>query len=227
MSTPITDHIKQAKDRLREQYKSNPELNYIIEIIGTEIQETEDLFNDMMVSRTLNGSYGKQLDLLGGIVGRARIPGQDDETYRLLIKAKIGENISEGEPESVLSFWKTLTSATMVLIRDGFFAEIGLAADVDFTQDQVNQYMKDLRSVVAAGVRVDGIESFDPSEPFAFNGGSSGRGFGSIYDASAGGKLAKVMRQNDRKFSFYGTDPNTSGFGTVYDPIVGGTLVGL
>lgn len=227
MITQILDHITRAKDRLREQYKENPEVNYILDGIGAGIQQEEDMFNDMMVSRTLDGSFGKQLDLLGTIVGLARVPGQDDETYRALIKAKIGQNVSEGEPESVLSFWKTLTNATKIGIRDGTFGEIALSANLDFTQTQVNKFMKDLRAVVAAGVRVDGIESFDDTEAFTFQGALAGLGFGSDTNPAAGGKFATVSRQNDVKFTFAGTSVNSGGFGSVYDPIIGGVWAGI
>ena len=227
MITQITDHIQRALDRLREQYKENPGVNSLIEIFATKVQEEEDLFQSYEEGRALATAVGVQLDLMGTIVGLARVPGQSDDVYRQLLYAKIGENVSDGEPESVLAFWKVLTGASMALIRDGSFGEIGLSANLDFTQDQVNKFMKDLRSVVAAGVRVDGIESFDPVEPFSFNGALPGNGFGSVYDGLVGGKFATVLRQNDRKFAFTGIDPNTSGYGSVYDPIVGGVLVGL
>ena len=227
MIAQITDHIERAKKQLLTQYKEKLGIGYLIESFVDQIQQLENVFVTLSVERAVDVAVGVQLDRIGVIVGIERVPGQSDTDYRLAIKIRIGQNLSEGEPESVIQTFRTLTGAVLVILNDGYHAEIDLACELDFTQDQVNQYIYEIKKVVAAGVRVSGLISFDDVEPFAFAGTMIGAGFGSDTNPTAGGKFAYIQRQNDKKFAFDGTNPQNSGFGTVFDPIVGGVFVSV
>jgi len=227
MIPTINDHIEKAKDRLLTQYREKQRVGWVIEAVVNEIQNLENVFALLATDRTLDVSAGVQLDRIGVIVGLSRVPGQSDADYRQALKVKIGQNISEGEPESVIQTFRTLTGATLVILNDGAYAELSLMANLQFTQEQINVLHREMKKVIAAGVRIDGIGSFDATEPFAFAGSLPGRGFGDTLDPLAGGKFATVKRQNDKKFAFDGFNPDNSGFGTVFDPIVGGLFISL
>ncbi len=226
MITSINDHIQRAKDRLMSQYKDKPNLGFVVESLVEQIQDLEDVFVDLCTSRTIDLSAGTQLDLLGSIVGISREPGQLDDDYRLAIKVRIGQNISEGEPESIISSFRTLTGAALVILNDGYFAEVSISSELNFTQSQVDDLVREMKKVIAAGVRLSGIGSFgDPSDSFAFAGNLPGKGFGTEADNTVGGKFSTFKPSREKQFAFDGPSPNNSGFGTVYDPLIGGVMI--
>lgn len=225
MITPISDHVERAKQLLLSQYKEVESLGWILESGINQIQYLEDMFVALVTNRAIDTAIGIQLDRLGNIVGIPRIPGQSDESYRFAIRIKIGQNISEGEPESVINAFRTITGASMVYLSDGLHAEIYLSGDIDFTQEQVNTIFREMKKVIAAGVRLGGVGSFDPTEPFTFAGIQAGLGFGTESDPTIGGKLAQMQVRNDIKFAFEGLNPNNGGMGTVYDPLIGGVFI--
>ena len=59
--------------------------------------------------RVVGVAVGAQLDVLGRIVGEARL-GDPDANYRLRIKAGILLNVSSGTPEELLAIFRLLTS---------------------------------------------------------------------------------------------------------------------
>lgn len=223
----ITDHIERAKLRLLEQYKRKPNLAAFIESILGPIQDIENVLGDLETDRWLDTAVGAQLDQLGTIIGIARVTGQSDDDYRVALKSKIVENTSQGEPERVIAIYQILVGAALVFLDDGAFANVGLMSEVDLSdQDMINLIYRRVEQVIAAGVRLDYIGSFDETEPFAFAGSLVGKGFGSLTDAGAGGKMAIIYINKNKKFSFAGTAINDGGFGSLEDPLVGGVMVG-
>jgi hypothetical protein len=226
MITLITNHASQALERLREQYKNKPQLIALINSWHGQIQELEEVLFGLTTSRSIETSIGYQLDLLGQLLNKSR-EGRSDEEYRIVLLAKVAQNISRGTPEDVIGVFKILTSSSQVQLSDGYNGEVYLLADHTLTQDQINTILREMDSVVPAGVRVNALGSFDPDDSFAYAGTDVAKGFSSIYDLSKGGKLATIRRGNEKKFAFDGSNTSLSGFGSVYDSDLGGTLVAL
>lgn len=224
MITEILDHVDQAKARLIQQYKNKPRIGAIIEAFIEEIQEIESMFKDLNLNRSLETATGNTLDRLGDIVGVARSPGQSDSEYRISIKAKISQNISQGEPERLISTFQLLKGAALVLLQENYPAAIHIGTPVPIAdQDEANMLMEIMERTAAAGVRIEGLISFDPGEPFAFDGALPGFGFGDDTNPLAGGKLA-FLWEPTIDFAFDGDDPNAGGFGHIQDSLVGGVL---
>lgn len=223
MITIITDHIQQAKDRLREQYKNSENILALIESWTGQIQELEEILFQLTTDRSIFTAIGIQLDLLGQLLNKPR-EGRSDTDYRIVLLAKVAQNISQGTPEELINAFKVLSSSTKVYLSDDHNGEVYLLADHVLTQEQVNMILREMYSVVCAGVRIQGLGSFDPLDSFAFDGVDVARGFGSVYDLAKGGKFATLILPNDKKFAFNGTNDSQSGFGSVYDSDVGGVF---
>jgi hypothetical protein len=163
-----------------------------------------------------------QLDGLGAIVGIDRM-GLDDDTYRVRIKARVLINISEGEPEIVMSIYRMLTGGTTSQIFESFPATVELFSDGVIPPGQEDLFASLVQSALAAGVRLGAMGYYDSENPFSFAGDVSpaGNGFGSIYDANAGGRFAGLYWFGPL-FGYDGTTPGIGGFGTVYNPAIGG-----
>ncbi len=232
MSTPsvINNHIQQALDRLLEQYRNKPGIEGIIEALGFQIQAMEDALQDVYDKTDVQTAFGATLDLVGTIVGQDRL-GFDDDFYRSLILAKIGENVSQGDIERVIEITKLLTGATLVYLQEYYPAGFGLSMDVDVDPTLINFFYERLDRVDPVAVRLEALICFDANEAFAFEGGpGSALGFGSTTNISLGGLFAKLHIRTKPEFAFEGASPDADayeGFGTIQDVLVGGLFEGL
>ncbi len=223
MITLISNHIEQAKDRLREQYKGKPTIEALITAWVGQIQELEQILIDLSTQRSIDTAAGIQLDLIGELLNKPR-NGRSDVDYRILLLAKVAQNISRGTPEDVIAVFKILTSSALVQLGDGHKGEIYLLADHALTQSEVNFILQEMLYVDSAAVRIQGVGSFDPDDSFAMNGTNLAKGFGSIYDVTKGGKFATIKLRNDIKFAFFGANDSQGGFSSIYDNQIGGSF---
>ncbi len=132
-------------------------------------------------------------------------------------------NVSQGEPERLISTFQLLLGAGLVLLQELPPAGVALSSSVTFAdQDEVDAALAILEAVAPAGVRVQYIGVFDETEPFAMAGGLSGLGFSSTATPLVGGKFATIEQRNTF-FSFAGSsETKNEGFGTTEDTLVGG-----
>lgn len=222
MITEILTHIQDAKKRLIQQYKGKPNTESLLEAFVQEFQNLESLGKQLNEMRSVNTATGNTLDRLGSVVGQRRLPGQSDDDYRVLVKSKISQNVSQGEPERLIEVYKTLNTTTLVILEENFPASVSFESDHVFAdQAEVNMLLEILEKTAAAAVRIEFLVQFDTGEPFAFAGTLSGLGFGTTADAAVGGKLSKVWSYL-QPFSFAGDNPRDRGFGSIRDPLVGG-----
>jgi hypothetical protein len=74
-------------------------------------------------------AFGVQLDVLGVILGQSRQvafqptgganPILDDDTYRLLLQARIQQNHWNGQIDSLIAIWQSLFSGGTLIVNDG------------------------------------------------------------------------------------------------------------
>ena len=230
--TAINTHIEDAKKRLVEQYKEKPNLAGIIDAESRQYQDMEDVINDMLLNQSqfVDNAVGEQLDLFGTIVDQDR-QGFDDDFYRILLKFKIGQNISRGEPERIISTMLLIVQAGLVIYQNLGNGNIGLSIDTTIDPSLLNFIFTNMQRVVTAGVRINFIATFDPDESFSFDGiGPIGLGFSSLAAPLTGGKLAFLNTDTTNKFAFdsiAGIESSDLGFGTLADPLAGGAMLGL
>ena len=195
MIAKITDHIDAAKRRLLQQYKDSPRVASLIEILfGRQVQEIEDAAHQFYGRLDIDNAQGAQLDRIGTIVGLTRI-GWEDNLFRILLKAKIGKNVSHGRLEDVISVWRLLAQANEVQVVETYPAQIDLYSDTPIDAS-IAAFVRDLmQDVVAAGVRVDFLAIiYSSSNAFGFDGTDPNvNGFGDEGDPGVGGEFAYIQ----------------------------------
>jgi len=224
----IDSHVLDAIDRLIEQYRESEDLHKIIEAFVQQIQFLEDAAFDFKDRLDPNEIEGKLLDRFGTIVVQDRL-GLEDDFYRLLLLAKIGTNVSEGESERIITVFKLLTRGTHVQLMNLGGGEISISTDGTLDEKFINFVFAQMEKTVAAAVRINEFVFHDADAPFSFDGPNvsvPSAGFGTVADANVGGKFA-YLRRFFTTFAFDGDDISSSGFGSIQDPIVGGGFVTL
>lgn len=232
MITQLLTITTDAINRLAEQYKQSDNIKVIVTALVDQWQDFEDAIYQMDRDQFLDNAEGTQLDSFGTIVDLGR-QGFDDDFYRTLLRVKIGQNVSRGEPFRIINILKLLTGATLVQYQNLGDGKILLAMDTTIPAGQVDLFYANMQRVVLAGVRIDHIVSFDPDESFSFDGtGPIGLGFSSLGAPTTGGQFAFLNRRTTPVFAFDSSaapqfDPGAEGFGSVLDPIAGGLFQGL
>lgn len=223
----ITTHEEDAKNALLSQYRGLPNIEALVGIFAKQVQAVEDVLCDLFELRKIDNAFGGTLDNLGIVVGQDR-QGFSDTFYRNLLKAKIGENTSQGDIDKIIDIAKLLTGADLVHLDEYCQQSFSLSVDVDIDPTLVNFFYERLNRVDMAGVRFENLICFDPAEGFAFAGGpGTADGFGDLNDANEGGVFAKVHNRTQPAFSFAaqsGVDDGDEGFGDVRDSYAGGIL---
>jgi len=129
---------------------------------GNQIQILENTARKFLFNISIDRSEGVQLDNMGVIVNQSRL-GYNDEYYRILLKVKIGINVSEGEIERILTLWKLLSGSENFHLKEYFPAKIKLETD-EYLGDDVFIFMKTVANqALAGGVGIDTILVIDPT----------------------------------------------------------------
>lgn len=227
----VTDRSDQAIKLLLEQYKGQPFIEGMIRCFVDQIQELENAYCDMLAKRTIDGAEGDILDEMGTIVVQDRL-GFLDDFYRNLLKAKVGENTSQGEIEKIIQITQILSDATLIHLQEWFPAGIGLSLNTDIDSSLIDFFYQRLNRIEVATVRLEALICFDDTEAFAFDGspGDNTAGFGDSTAPLVGGKIAELHPRTEPAFSFAaqaGVTDGDEGLGTIEDPLVGGIFRGL
>jgi hypothetical protein len=135
----------------------------MIAMFGNQTQDFENAARKLLYNISIDKSEGVQLDNIGTIVNQSRL-GYNDTYYRILLKVKIGVNISEGEIERILTLWKLLAGTDNVKLIELFPAKIKLETD-EYLGDDIFIFMKEFASLaLAGGVGIDTIIVTDPTK---------------------------------------------------------------
>jgi hypothetical protein len=110
------------------EYKLSSNFNLWIDAVLNILNDITTCLLLMDYNFDLDYAVGVQLTTLGAIVGVSRtVPFQpsggvspilDDDTYRLLIRATIGNNHWDGNIDSLYPIWKTLFPGGTIVIQD-------------------------------------------------------------------------------------------------------------
>lgn len=97
----VTNHVERGLSRLIEQFKGKPRLEAWISSYLEEVQELSTAAWQVLVLRLIDDSTGEQLTVLGQLVGQPRTV-EDDDRFRVLVRARIAVNQSRGRWDDVL-----------------------------------------------------------------------------------------------------------------------------
>ena len=141
--------IDKYLDNITSQHRDKPKfiawLSSSLNIIDHAYIMTKNMDNDF----DLDNAIGKQLDILGQIIGRKRTltfqplnghnPVLDDETYKLVLKAKVPMNMWDGKIESAYEIWNNIFNDIGLQLQDN--QDMSLTA---YITGYVNQIRQDL-----------------------------------------------------------------------------------
>lgn len=147
--------------------------NLMISLFGNQIQSLEDAMRTMYYKLNIDSMEGEGLDQIGTIVNQERL-GNDDAFYKLMLKVKIGVNVSTGGIEQILTLWKLLAGTANVALIEFVPAKIRLETDT-YLADAVFIFLKSaLAAAVAGGVAIDIIVNDSDRFGFSPNRGNFG-----------------------------------------------------
>jgi hypothetical protein len=128
----VTNFSVNAKARLMEQDKGRLRVPELINAFASEIQEVENAMSDVYTKCGIYTANNTQLDVVGAIVGEARV-GRSDEVYRIAIIARIKLNIGAGEPNTIIDAIKQWMNPTVVDFSEPYPAYFSV-----FIQSSIN-----------------------------------------------------------------------------------------
>lgn len=215
----------QAVDLLIQQYKDKPVIEAIVRSYARRCQELEHAAWDVINSRLLGEVYvlfprnnprtceeiadtstaeegiikltatGVRLDLVGKIVGEARL-GRSDADYEVGIKIRIAINRSNGRSDDLIEICALAGPLEKVTYSDGDLFSWQIEV---YEFENVVYLAKGLGKAKAAGSKGNLIYSFAPVAQALRLSSTYGSviptplGFSSVYGGATGGKLAGVL----------------------------------
>ena len=114
----MVDFITAMKADLVEQFKGKPNIEALVEVIGIELQQVADFYEQLRTERALDHAVGKQLDGVGDIVVMTRkeagqlagdpIPFDviEDDVYRQYLIYKILKNTCDCTYPDIIKAFK-------------------------------------------------------------------------------------------------------------------------
>ncbi len=105
MSDPIkidevADWIVRLRGKLFTRFRGKTTWEQWVQLLGRQFQDLEEATQSILLLMDIDNCPGRNLDVVGRIVGQPRL-GNDDDTYRLYLKARIAANKSTGSPEDI------------------------------------------------------------------------------------------------------------------------------
>lgn len=100
----VADWVARLRTRLYTQFREKPKIWQIVSTtLAPQFQELEDAFQQLTTLRSIELSEGAQLDVLGRIVGQVRGAAPTDADYRMMLRARILANRSNGTVPELLA----------------------------------------------------------------------------------------------------------------------------
>lgn len=128
---------------LTSQYKTRPKLTAWLKVLLEHGLEYYSTLEEFLNAWDLDDAVGAQLDVIGRIVGVDRLltfnpadgsdPLMDDDTYRIVIKAKIIKNYWKGTLPELYEAWNVLFPNFTIQIQDGMDMTFTVVIMGDFT----------------------------------------------------------------------------------------------
>lgn len=190
----VSDRVERAKSFLLSQFKDSPNINALVDVLVTELQELENVLNDLQDVKTLEGSYGTWLNLIGQELKVDR-GNYNDQDYKTAIKIAMAKKTSSATAEDILFIVQLLTNDDDVRLENNYPYLMELTGFLFCLADS-QEGLDSLADLFPVSTRVRLIQQYGKSFKF----GTAGRGFGS---GSTLNNLAyyKYGNTNDPRFT--------------------------
>lgn len=120
-----------------------PKFMALLRLLLKKFDDVSQCLVSMDTAYDLDSAVGVQLDALGTVVGAARTVGfqpsdsvspvLDDDTYRIYIKAKIGQNQWDGTILSLYPLWQQLFPDGTIVVEDNQDMTVNITVTGAFT----------------------------------------------------------------------------------------------
>lgn len=167
----VNDLISKLPDSLNGHFGKN--IRKLCQFLASSFTEMEDLFNQIQAYRSIDKAEGVALDRLGEKYGKKRGTA-DDAFYRIMIKAVVASHKGDATVNGILrairdtldvpikgvkiqdlrQYFNTGQEPLAIKITNIQFSNLDDAKKIRIIQEQI-------KSIVAAGVRVASIEFTD------------------------------------------------------------------
>lgn len=198
--------------RLTDTYTKNEDSNIgkVLLLLSEQIDDLNESFVAIENYRDLNQASGTTLDLIGKAIGQPRGKATD-EVYRILLRARIARNASDGTTNKIINALALALNTDPSDIRiseltDGGVYEPATVGLVNLPIEALlgagmtaTQFGILLQRVVAAGVRVASVDltgSFQLSENAASSSIDNDKGLANL-DQTTGGTLSGSFSPED------------------------------
>jgi len=144
---------------------------------GEQTQDLENALFSQMAMYNIDNGFGDMLDVIGEIVNQPR-SGQDDATYKIFLKAKVGFNSSAGTYVDLFQVWSIFANSTSVWIEELYPRQLKLFALPDSLPVGLESAILEFMDAAApGGIRVTTIAPLATEGDGFFKFGSSADGF--------------------------------------------------
>lgn len=198
--------------RLTDTYtkKEDSNIGKVLLLLSEQIDDLNESFVAIENYRDLNQATGSTLDLIGKAIGQPRGKATD-EVYRILLRARIARNASDGTTDKVINALALALNTDPSDIRiseltDGGVYEPATVGLVNLPIEALlgagmtaTQFGILLQRVVAAGVRVASVDltgSFQLSENATLSSIDNNKGLANL-DQTTGGTLSGSFSLED------------------------------
>jgi hypothetical protein len=229
--TARIDHVASALARLPQQLRGKTRLEALVTSLAEAGQSVEDALMDLFLLRYIDTATGTQLDVIGSIVGQARLELSDAD-YRRFIRARISTNRSTGTGRRIIRIARLILNDStlgVVLTNYGTAAYRVRITDGAVTDAIADILLSFLTEATVGGVRVlVQVMTEGPAGSFRFDAGPPGLGFGyparlSVSTANMAGYLESTQGAAGEGYTFQMVDDGTgvgnlveSGSGAVF-----------
>ena len=149
---PVRDHVERGLSRLIQQYRGKPRLEAWVRSYLREVQALSDAAWGVLVSRLIDDAVGAQLTVLGRLVGEPT-RHEDDERHRVVVRARIAVNQSNGHGNDILRVAKLLFQKPVRMTEHFPGAMVVTVQEPIDVIPEIEQGMLD--EAAAGGVRID------------------------------------------------------------------------
>lgn len=157
--SPVDNHESEALGMLAAQFEPAVKLRALVSALAGRVQVLERLVWDLVEDRLFERAEGVQLDVLGELVGQARLGGETDPMYRKKLQAAMLRNRSSGTGDELMAIAVLVTGALSAQVVDsppaGFV--LGVLVTGPLSADEQQALVDYMLEAKKAGVGISGL----------------------------------------------------------------------
>ncbi len=193
------------------QFDNSPKVQAFLLAFLKSIQRLQESLTDYeAVTTNIDLAYGKQLDIIGSLLGAVR-GSLDDIGYRQEIKLQIAKNNSNGTPENIIQLIASITGSSYVGYWEHYPASVILSVNGDNVPQNIADIMDRLG---AAGVNISAVLSL--------SGGFEYLALSDVFSIPSAEIVDTNIINEDGSDEHTESDETIGGSFRVYKPVAGG-----